>query len=66
MKIDGKCLIDLIRSCRNKVQIVRSLGCLSCIHLRSNVLLGPLAFPDPHVKPNSNKFDPFQSEAARE
>ena len=32
MKIDGKCLIDLIRSCRNKVQIVRSLGCLSCIH----------------------------------
>jgi hypothetical protein len=25
--IDGKCQIDLIRLCRNKVQIIHSLGC---------------------------------------
>nr|VDD26835.1 unnamed protein product [Brassica rapa] len=25
MKIDGECLIELIRSCRNKVQVYRSV-----------------------------------------
>jgi hypothetical protein len=38
MKIDGKCLIDLIRSCRNKVQIIRLL--VSCFFtLKFNELL---------------------------
>jgi hypothetical protein len=34
MKIDGKCLIDLIRPCRNKVQIVRSFVRMPC-HLQT-------------------------------
>lgn len=31
MKIDGKCLIELIGSCSNKVQVYQCVRCLSCI-----------------------------------
>ncbi|MBA0613619.1 hypothetical protein Godav_014014 [Gossypium davidsonii] len=32
MKIDGKCLIELIESSRNNFKSTGLLGCLSCIH----------------------------------
>ncbi|KAJ0045864.1 hypothetical protein Pint_06563 [Pistacia integerrima] len=41
MKIDGKCLIELIESCRNKVQVYRSVR-MSQLHTSLHFHLTPI------------------------